>query len=105
MPHILEQLVTLPVHEALLRARGASGVDEALCALGERLQDITTLYGDFADRFDLSECKLAIVHCAGHHDPAMVEALWQDVIMKGRCDPKLSGRVSKVLAGKYLCFV
>ena len=41
------------------------------------------LYGEFADRFELSECKLAIVHCAGHHDPTMVEALWQDIIDTG----------------------
>ena len=33
------------------------------------------LYGDFAEPFDLAECKLAIVHCAGHYDPTLVESL------------------------------
>ena len=41
------------------------------------------LFSDFADTLDLSECKLAIIHCAGHYDPTLVEALWQDIIDKG----------------------
>jgi len=42
------------------------------------------LYEEFADRFDLSECKLAIVHCAGLYDNALVENLWQNIIDKGK---------------------
>ena len=41
------------------------------------------LYGDFADAFSLAECKLAIVHCAGHYDPTLIETLWRDIIDKG----------------------
>ena len=41
------------------------------------------LYGDFADRFRLSECKLAIIHCAGHFDSVLVEDLWNDIIDAG----------------------
>lgn len=41
------------------------------------------LYGEFADHFRLSECKLAIIHCAGHSDPILVNSLWQEVIEKG----------------------
>ena len=41
------------------------------------------LFGEFADPFDLPQCKLAIVHCAGHHDPTLIESLWQDIIEKG----------------------
>lgn len=44
---------------------------------------IFQLYGDFADRFGLSECKLAIIHCAGHFDAALVEDLWNDIIDSG----------------------
>jgi len=40
------------------------------------------LYSEFADEFDLSECKLAIIHCADHHDPALVETLWKEIIDK-----------------------
>lgn len=41
------------------------------------------LYGDFADIFMLAECKLAIVHCAGHYDPTLIETLWREIIDKG----------------------
>ena len=41
------------------------------------------LYGEFAEVFDLYECKLAIVHCAGHEDAALVDSLWQNIINKG----------------------
>ena len=41
------------------------------------------LYEDFADRFDLHEMKLAIVHCAGLYDAALIENLWQNIIDKG----------------------
>lgn len=43
------------------------------------------LYEEFADKFDLSECKLAIVHCAGHYDPTLIESLWTDIILEGIC--------------------
>ena len=46
---------------------------------------ILQLYGDFADTFELSECKLAIVHCAGHYDQQLVQALWQEIIERGKC--------------------
>ncbi|KAK7492894.1 hypothetical protein BaRGS_00015841 [Batillaria attramentaria] len=57
-------------------------VREALDRLQSDLLDITTLYEDFADRFDLWECKLAIVHCAGLYDGALIENLWQNIIQK-----------------------
>ena len=41
------------------------------------------LYEDYADKFDLSECKLAIVHCAGHYDPTLIESLWTSIIAEG----------------------
>ena len=41
------------------------------------------LYGDFAEPYQLSKCKLAIIHCAGHCDPTLVEALWTEIIDKG----------------------
>ena len=44
---------------------------------------VLQLYGEFAEVFDLYECKLAIVHCAGHEDAALVDSLWQNIITKG----------------------
>lgn len=48
--------------------------------LDSQLVDITTLYNDYADAYHLAECKLAIVHCAGHYDSSLVNTLWQDII-------------------------
>ena len=44
---------------------------------------VLQLYGEFAEVFDLYECKLAIVHCAGHEDAALVDSLWQSIINTG----------------------
>ncbi|XP_044151545.1 nuclear pore complex protein Nup155 [Bufo gargarizans] len=52
----------------------------AVALLDSQLMDATRLYGDFADPFKLSECKLAIIHCAGHSDPILVQSLWEEII-------------------------
>uniref|UniRef100_A0A4X2JYW2 Nucleoporin 155 n=1 Tax=Vombatus ursinus TaxID=29139 RepID=A0A4X2JYW2_VOMUR len=59
-----------------------SSVQDAISQLDSELMDITKLYGEFADPFKLAECKLAIIHCAGHSDPILVQTLWQDIIEK-----------------------
>ncbi|XP_056593188.1 nuclear pore complex protein Nup155 isoform X1 [Triplophysa dalaica] len=61
-------------------------VQGAITQLDSELMDITKLYGEFADHFRLSECKLAIIHCAGHSDPILVNSLWQEVIEKELSD-------------------
>ncbi|XP_065120565.1 nuclear pore complex protein Nup155 isoform X1 [Paramisgurnus dabryanus] len=57
-------------------------VQGAITQLDSELMDITKLYGEFAEHFRLSECKLAIIHCAGHSDLILVHSLWQEVIEK-----------------------
>ncbi|XP_051971626.1 nuclear pore complex protein Nup155-like isoform X1 [Xyrauchen texanus] len=57
-------------------------VQGAITQLDSELMDITKLYGEFADHFRLSECKLAIIHCAGHSDTILVHSLWQEIIEK-----------------------
>ena len=54
----------------------------AQAALSElnRLIDISTLYSDYAEKFNLAECQLAIIHCAGHHDPLLVQKLWRELL-------------------------
>lgn len=70
--------------------------DEALMQLNAQLMDITTLYGQFADEFELHECKLAILHCAGHYDSGLVESLWRSIVSEGEgrcglvCVPSIS---------------
>uniref|UniRef100_A0AAQ4PAW3 Nucleoporin 155 n=1 Tax=Gasterosteus aculeatus aculeatus TaxID=481459 RepID=A0AAQ4PAW3_GASAC len=57
-------------------------VKNVISQLDSELMDITKLYGEFADHFKLSECKLAIIHCAGHSDPILVHSLWQEIMEK-----------------------
>ena len=55
----------------------------SVCVHAGSLRDgVLQLYSEFADVFDLSECKLSIIHCADHHDPALVETLWKEIIDK-----------------------
>lgn len=69
--------------ESLRRLPESSQVSEAKNSLNSGLKDITTLYGEFAEPFYLAECKLAIVHCAGHYDPTLISSLWRDIINNG----------------------
>ncbi|KAL2294212.1 hypothetical protein Nmel_007937 [Mimus melanotis] len=76
--------IQLQIQETLQRQYSHhSSVQDAISQLDAELMDITKLYGEFADPFKLSECKLAIIHCAGHSDPILVQTLWQEVIEKG----------------------
>ncbi len=75
--------IQLKVLDALNMLRRMPEVAAAIGMLNEELMDITKLYGDFAEPFELAECKLAIVHCAGHYDPTLVESLWRDIIDNG----------------------
>lgn len=52
---------------------------------------LAQLYGEFADHFKLSECKLAIIHCGGHSDPILVQSLWQEIMEKGKCQHSGAG--------------
>ncbi|KAM3874094.1 nuclear pore complex protein Nup155 isoform 2-T2 [Diretmus argenteus] len=61
-------------------------VKNVISQLDSELMDITKLYGEFADHFKLSECKLAIIHCAGHSDPILVHSLWQEIMEKELAD-------------------
>ncbi|XP_030048906.1 nuclear pore complex protein Nup155 [Microcaecilia unicolor] len=73
--------IQLQIQETLARQHShLSSVQDAISQLDSELMDITKLYGEFADPFKLSECKLAIIHCAGHSDPILVQTLWQEII-------------------------
>lgn len=40
------------------------------------------LYTDFAEKFDLNECKLAILNCSHHNDPLLIESVWIQMLDK-----------------------
>ncbi|KAM4809382.1 nuclear pore complex protein Nup155 [Rhinophrynus dorsalis] len=73
--------IQLQIQETLIRRYSHHpSVQEAVSQLDSHLMDITKLYGEYADPFKLSECKLALIHSAKHSDPILVRTLWQEII-------------------------
>ena len=54
----------------------------AIQILNSSLHNVTTLYRDFAEPFQLYECQLKILHCAGHEDLNLIENIWRNIIEK-----------------------
>uniref|UniRef100_A0A4W6CMT8 Nucleoporin 155 n=1 Tax=Lates calcarifer TaxID=8187 RepID=A0A4W6CMT8_LATCA len=79
--------IQVQIQETLIRQYSHHpSVKNVISQLDSELMDITKLYGEFADHFKLSECKLAIIHCAGHSDPILVHSLWQEIMEKELAD-------------------
>lgn len=75
--------IQVQIQDMLIRRHSQHpSAQAAIAQLDTELMDITKLYGEFADHFHLSECKLAIIHCAGHSDPILVHSLWQEIMDK-----------------------
>ncbi|KAH8377789.1 hypothetical protein KR093_007134, partial [Drosophila rubida] len=53
---------------------------QAINELNSALYDITQLYQNFAERFDLWECQLSILNCSNHNDPLLIESVWGNII-------------------------
>lgn len=58
-----------------IQGHNAATIAEAISRLNADLLDVTQLYEQFAEPLGLWECKLAILHCAGHYDAALVNYL------------------------------
>jgi hypothetical protein len=60
------------------------------------------LYEEFCEPFNLWECKLAIIHCSGHCDLALVETIWLNIIESElqACSSISSNDMMTVLMGK-----
>ncbi|XP_069168199.1 nuclear pore complex protein Nup155 [Procambarus clarkii] len=69
--------VQLMVLDAL-QSEGASA--DVVAQLNSSLLTLTVLYEKFAEPFSLWECKLAIVHCAGHSEPQLVQSIWSKLL-------------------------
>jgi len=87
----------LKILEALQNLPATNESKEAVGKLGADLIDISTLYGDYADRFGLADCKLAIIQCAGHYDPKLVESIWIE-IFESAMQSATSGEVGDVVS-------
>lgn len=53
---------------------------QAIKELNFALYDITQLYQNFAEPFDLWECQLSILNCSNHNDPLLIESVWGNII-------------------------
>eukprot|EP00794_Sanderia_malayensis_P007706 gene7706-8543_t len=95
--------IQFQVHEALARTSVSRNAmqdkADALKILDAKLIDISQLYGDFADRFDLLDCKLQILHCAGYQDQALVENIWEQIIQRAlRVDARVESVSQSLIA-------
>ncbi|KAM9841021.1 nuclear pore complex protein Nup155 [Aulostomus maculatus] len=89
--------IQVQIQETLIRQYSHHpSVKNVISQLDSELMDITKLYGEFADHFKLSECKLAIIHCAGHSDPILVHSLWQEIMEKELGDTVAMGPVDRM---------
>jgi len=55
-------------------------VQEAISQLNYTLSDLTQLYQNYAQKFNLYDCQLAILECGNHYDPILIEKLWKNII-------------------------
>ncbi|XP_037120775.1 nuclear pore complex protein Nup155 [Syngnathus acus] len=89
--------IQVQIQDTLIRQYSSHpSVKNAVSQLDSDLMDITKLYGEYADHFKLSECKLAIIHCAGHSDPILVHSLWQEIIEKELADTVAMSTVDRM---------
>ncbi|KAF2899844.1 hypothetical protein ILUMI_06343, partial [Ignelater luminosus] len=83
--------------------------EQAITALNSGLYDLTQLYEEFCDPFNLWECKLAIIDCAGYSDNALIENIWHHIIedelrkSTGPADDRMADILNKItlLIGRY----
>jgi len=65
--------------------------------LNVELLSISDLYNKYAKKYKLWECQLAILHCSGYNDPALVRRIWDNIIHGELSDNKLEPLREKVL--------
>jgi len=93
--HLEEKMEVAQVQIKVLEAiSGKVEAEGQISRLNSDLLDITTLYQDFAEPYQLWECKLAILQCAGHPDQPLVNAIWSNIIDQ----QESSANQNKVLA-------
>lgn len=72
---ILDTLVSLgPRHADAMQIR------EAIDALNMRLLNMSQLYSDFAENFDLWESQLTILNNSHHNEPRLINSVWGHIL-------------------------
>jgi nuclear pore complex protein Nup155 len=55
-------------------------VREAIKTLDMRLLNMSQLYSDFAENFDLWESQLTILNCSHHNEPRLINSVWSHIL-------------------------
>ncbi|XP_068106698.1 nuclear pore complex protein Nup155 [Hyperolius riggenbachi] len=91
--------IQLHIQDMLIRRYSHHpSAQDAIVQLDTELMDVTKLFAEFAETFKLSESKLAILHCAGHSDPILVQNLWQEIIERELIDSRGINAVDRMQA-------
>ncbi|CAK1581968.1 unnamed protein product [Parnassius mnemosyne] len=102
----LEEAAEVARVQAAVRAAAAARrpppPHHLLRRLDDELLEITQLYEEYADRYNLWECKLAIVQCSGHNDALLVENIWSNILAEAEATarnlPTADERLASVLS-------
>ncbi|KAF8328804.1 Non-repetitive/WGA-negative nucleoporin C-terminal-domain-containing protein [Cantharellus anzutake] len=64
--------------------RTLQGLDDAgrrdVNTLASRLMDVSELYGEYAERYNLNDMKLLIIKVSDHRDPQLVASIWRGIL-------------------------
>uniref|UniRef100_A0A336MUH0 CSON006340 protein n=1 Tax=Culicoides sonorensis TaxID=179676 RepID=A0A336MUH0_CULSO len=81
-----DKLEIARVQKQILDAVGTftatNNTKDAIRSLNSSLYNMTHLYSDFCEDFDLWECKLMILSCSHHNDPLLIESVWTKILDK-----------------------
>lgn len=72
--------IQIQVYKKLKELPDTPAVQEAIAQLNYSLSDLTQLYQNYAQKFSLYDCQLAILKCGNHYDSMLIEKLWKNII-------------------------
>ncbi|CAG9806092.1 unnamed protein product [Chironomus riparius] len=75
-------------------------VREAVRSLDIRLFNMTQLYSDFAENFDLWECQLTILNSSHHNEARLINSVWSHILDKELDDPGSNSEKAQKLLSK-----
>lgn len=72
--------IQVQIFKKLRELPESPSVLDAISQLNYNLSDLTQLYQNYAQKFNLYDCQLAIIKCGNHYDPVLIEKLWKSII-------------------------
>lgn len=72
--------IQIQVHDRLKELPETQATLSAISRLNFTLYDLTELYQNYALKFNMYDCQLAILKCGNHSDQALIEKLWKCII-------------------------